>query len=60
MDGASFLFNCYLPMENKETTEIDAIMIHHSGIYVFESKNYARGTLHFAKVAKYVLIQKAD
>lgn len=27
---------------------------------VFESKNYARGTLHFAKVAKYVLIQKAD
>ena len=40
MDGASFLFNCYLPMENKETTEIDAIMIHHSGIYVFESKNY--------------------
>ncbi len=27
---------------------------------VFESKNYARGTLHFAKVAKYVLTQKAD
>ena len=40
MDGASFLFNCYLTIEEKGTTEIDAIMIHHSGIYVFESKNY--------------------
>lgn len=27
MDGASFLFNCYLPMENKETTEIDDIIV---------------------------------
>jgi hypothetical protein len=27
---------------------------------VFESKKYTRGTLHFAKVAKYVLTQKAD
>lgn len=26
---------------------------------VFESKEYTRGTLHFAKVAKYVLTQKA-
>lgn len=40
-DGAKFLYNCYLPMENNKTTEIDLIMIHSSGIYVFESKNYS-------------------
>ncbi|MBQ9604136.1 MAG: NERD domain-containing protein [Firmicutes bacterium] len=39
--GAKFLFNCYLPRENEETTEIDVLMIHKSGIYVFESKNYS-------------------
>ena len=33
-----FLFNCYIPKPNGETTEIDVIMIHSSGIYVFESK----------------------
>ena len=38
--GAKFLFNCYLPSEDK-TTEIDVIMIYKSGIYVFESKNYS-------------------
>ena len=38
--GAKFLFNCYLPKENDETSEIDVIMIYKSGIYVFESKNY--------------------
>lgn len=40
-DGGKFLFNCYLPGENGETTEIDVILIHRSGIYVFESKNYS-------------------
>lgn len=40
-DGARFLYNCYLPKDNGETTEIDLLMIHHSGIYVFESKNYS-------------------
>lgn len=39
--GAKFLFNCYLPRENGETTEIDVMMISRSGIYVFESKNYS-------------------
>lgn len=39
-DGGKFLFNCYLPKENGETTEIDMILLHSSGIYVFESKNY--------------------
>ncbi|TGA98258.1 NERD domain-containing protein [Sporolactobacillus shoreae] len=42
VDGnARFLFNLYLPKENDETTEIDVLMIHDSGIYVFESKNYS-------------------
>lgn len=36
-----FLFNLYLPKDDGETTEIDVIMIHESGIYVFESKNYS-------------------
>ncbi len=36
-----FLFNVYLPKEKGETTEIDALLIHPSGIYVFESKNYS-------------------
>lgn len=36
-----FLFNLYLPKDDGETTEIDVIMIHGSGVYVFESKNYS-------------------
>lgn len=36
-----FLFNTYLPKTNGKTTEIDLIMIHETGIYVFESKNYS-------------------
>ena len=36
-----YLFNCYLPKKNAETTEIDVILLHESGIYVFESKNYS-------------------
>lgn len=35
-----FLFNLYLPTKNKDKfSEIDVIMIHSSGIYIFESKN---------------------
>lgn len=42
LDGyKKFLFNCYLPKENEETTEIDVLLLHESGIYVFESKNYS-------------------
>lgn len=42
LDGCKkFLFNVYLPKDNNETTEIDVIMLHESGIYVFESKNYS-------------------
>jgi hypothetical protein len=40
-EDAKFLFNCYLPKNNGETTEIDVLMIHSSGIYAFESKNYS-------------------
>lgn len=39
--GAKFLFNCYLPCKNDATTEVDLIMLHTSGIYVLESKNYS-------------------
>ena len=40
-EGAKLIYNCYLPKDNGETTEVDMIMIHSSGIYVFESKNYS-------------------
>lgn len=36
-----WLFNVYLPREGGRTTEIDVLLIHESGVYVFESKNYA-------------------
>lgn len=36
-----FLFNLYVPKSNGETTELDLILLHESGIYVFESKNYS-------------------
>lgn len=39
--GGKFLFNCYLPKEGGETTEIDVLLIKSDGIYVFESKNYS-------------------
>ena len=35
-----WLFNVYIPRGNGDTTEIDAILFHDSGIYIFESKNY--------------------
>ncbi|MCM1048404.1 MAG: NERD domain-containing protein [Clostridiales bacterium] len=40
-DGGKFLFNCYLPKDDGTTTEIDVILIHSSGIFVIESKNYS-------------------
>lgn len=36
-----FLFNVYIPKEDGITTEIDVILLHESGIYVFESKNFS-------------------
>ena len=36
-----WLFNVYLPREDGKTTEVDVILFHESGVYVFESKNYS-------------------
>lgn len=35
------LVNVYLPKEKGGTTEIDVLLLHEKGIYVFESKNYS-------------------
>jgi len=40
-NGAKFLFNIYIPKGEGETTEIDVLMIHAKGLFVFESKNYS-------------------
>ena len=40
-DGAKFLYNCYVPKGEDGTTEIDILMLHKTGIYVLESKNYS-------------------
>lgn len=40
-NGAKFLFNIYIPKGKDETTEIDVLMIHAKGLFVFESKNYS-------------------
>ena len=42
LDGyKKFLFNCYIPKEDGTMTEVDVILLHESGIYVLESKNYS-------------------
>ncbi len=44
--GAKLLFNCYLPKEESqfgEFSEVDVMLIHSTGIYVIESKNYRGG-----------------
>ncbi len=42
LDGyKKFLFNIYIPKSNEETTELDVVLLHESGLYVFESKNYS-------------------
>lgn len=51
-DGARFLFNIYLPKDNGETTEIDVLLIHNAGIFVFESKNYS-GWIFGSETQKY-------
>lgn len=39
--NTKWLFNVYIPRDDGRTTEIDVLMIHKSGVYVFESKNYS-------------------
>ena len=42
LDGhKAVIRNCYLPTQRGDTTEVDLILIHESGIYVIESKNYS-------------------
>lgn len=42
LDGYNrILSNVYIPKRNGETTELDIILLHKTGIYVFESKNYS-------------------
>lgn len=36
-----FLSNCYLPKPDGTFTEVDVILLHESGLYVFEVKNYS-------------------
>lgn len=46
VDGfCKFLMNVEVPTENGRTTEIDLLMIHESGLYVFEMKHY-KGTIY--------------
>lgn len=44
LDKSSFykkmIFNCYLPKNQNDTTEIDIIMLSTKGIFVIENKNY--------------------
>ena len=47
-----FLFNCYIPKPNGEYTEIDLMLLHESGIFIFESKNYS-GWIFGAERNKY-------
>ncbi|HWL12273.1 MAG TPA: nuclease-related domain-containing protein [Ureibacillus sp.] len=35
------LFNIYIPNGKEQTTEIDLVFLHETGIYVIESKNYS-------------------
>lgn len=36
-----FLFNIYIPKPDNTASEIDVLLIHESGLYVLESKNYS-------------------
>lgn len=36
-----FLVNCYLPKPDGTTSEVDVILLHESGVYVLEAKNYS-------------------
>ncbi len=39
--GGKFLFNLYIPKLDGSTTEIDVVLIHPKGLFVFESKNFS-------------------
>ena len=43
--GCKFLMNLQIPTKFRKTTEIDLLMIHETGIYVFEVKHF-KGTIY--------------
>ncbi len=43
--NGKILMNLNVPVDNSKTTEIDLILIHETGIYVFEIKHY-KGTIY--------------
>lgn len=43
--NCKILMNLNIPVDNKKTTEVDLMMIHETGIYVFEIKHY-KGTIY--------------
>ena len=43
--NCKFLMNLQIPVQGNKTTEIDLVMIHETGIYVFEIKHY-KGTIY--------------
>lgn len=53
LDGHKrYLFNVYIPKDDGETTELDVVLLHGSGIYVLESKNYS-GWIFGTETQKY-------
>ncbi len=43
--NCKFLMNLNIPISNSKTTEVDLLMIHETGIYVFEVKHY-KGSIY--------------
>ena len=43
--NCKLLMNLNIPSEQQGTTEVDLLMIHETGIYVFETKHY-KGTIY--------------
>ena len=52
------LYHVYLPAGENQTTEVDLILIHETGIYVFESKNYSGYIKGKARNPKWVQISE--
>lgn len=47
-----FLFNLYLPKDDGTFSEMDILMLHSSGLYAFESKNY-KGWIFGSESSRY-------
>lgn len=52
LDGYKrYLFNLYVPKDDGETTELDVVLLHESGVYVLEFKNYS-GKKHIENIER--------